>query len=62
MVSGAEEMVGSMGEVLEDLEHEGWARVHSERWRVRSAAPLKAGQRVRVRSIDGLVLDVVPES
>ena len=62
VVSGAEEMVGSTGEVLEDLEREGWARVHSERWRVRSAAPLKAGQRVRVRAIDGLVLDVVPEA
>lgn len=62
VVSGRETLVGSMGEVLEDFEGEGWARVQSENWRVRSASPLKAGQRVRVAAIDGLVLDVVPDS
>ncbi len=62
VVSGREEMLGSPGEVLEDCEREGWARVRSETWRIRSAAPLKRGQRVRVASIEGLVLDVVPES
>jgi membrane-bound serine protease (ClpP class) len=62
VVSGREELVGSSGEVIDDFEREGWARVHSEMWRVRSAAPLKAGQRVRVAAIDGLTLDVVPES
>jgi len=61
IVSGREELIGSTGEVLEDLESEGWARVHSETWRVRSAAPLRAGERLRVRAIDGLVLDVAPE-
>src|SRR5262249_10250735 len=60
-VSGREEVVGAIGEVLGDLEREGWARVHSEMWRIRSAAPLKAGQRVRVAAIDGLTLEVVPE-
>ena len=62
VVSGREELVGARGEVLEDFEREGWARVHSETWRVRAATPLKAGQRVRVAAIDGLVLDVVPKS
>ncbi len=62
VVSGREELVGSSGEVIDDFEREGWARVHSEMWRVRSAAPLKAGQRVRVAAIDGLTLDVIPES
>ena len=62
VVSGREEMIGAAGEVLEDLEREGWARVHSESWRVRSRVPLKAGQRIRVEGMDGLVLDVVPES
>jgi membrane-bound serine protease (ClpP class) len=62
VVSGREEMLGSPGEMLEDCEREGWARVRSETWRIRSAAPLKRGQRVRVASIEGLVLDVVPES
>jgi len=62
VVSGREELVGAPGEVLEDFEREGWARVHSENWRVRAATPLKAGQRVRVTAIDGLTLDVVAQS
>lgn len=62
VVSGREELVGAPGEVLEDFEREGWARVHSESWRVRAAMPLKAGQRVRVTAMHDLLLDVVPES
>jgi membrane-bound serine protease (ClpP class) len=61
VVTGAEEMIGAVGEILDDLEGEGWARVHSEQWRVRSSAPLKRGSRVRVRARHGLVLDVEPE-
>ena len=62
VVSGREELIGSTGEMLEDCEREGWARVHSETWRIRSAAPLKRGQRVRVAAMNGLLLDVVPDS
>jgi membrane-bound serine protease (ClpP class) len=62
VVSGREELLGSTGEVLEDCEGEGWARVHSETWRIRTRSPLKAGQRVRVAALDGLMLDVVPET
>jgi len=61
VVSGREEMIGSPGEVMADFTGEGWARVHSETWRVRSPEPLRAGDRVRVRAIDGLTLDVVLE-
>jgi membrane-bound serine protease (ClpP class) len=61
VVSGREAIVGSPGEVLHDFEGEGWARVQSETWRVTSGAPMKAGQRVRVAAIDGLVLEVRPE-
>jgi membrane-bound serine protease (ClpP class) len=60
VVTGAEEMIGAAGEILEDMEHEGWARVHSEQWRVRSQVPLKRGSRVRVRARNGLILDVEP--
>jgi membrane-bound serine protease (ClpP class) len=60
LVSGQGELPGSSGEVLEDLQAEGWALVHSERWWVRSQVPLKRGQRVRVTGRNGLVLDVVP--
>lgn len=62
VVSGREEMIGAAGDVLEDCTGEGWARVHGERWRVRCGAPLKRGERVRVVAMDGLVLDVDPES
>jgi membrane-bound serine protease (ClpP class) len=62
VVSGREEMLGASGEVMHDFLGEGWARVHGETWRVRSAEPLRAGQRIRVAAIDGLVLDVRPDN
>ena len=62
VVSGREELIGASGEVIEAEGEEGLARVHSETWRVRSRAPLAPGQRVRVTAMEGLLLDVVPES
>jgi membrane-bound serine protease (ClpP class) len=62
VVSGREEMIGDSGEVLEDFDgKDGWARVHGETWRIRSAQPLRRGQRVRVVRMDGLILEVEPE-
>ncbi|MBW8330335.1 MAG: nodulation protein NfeD, partial [Thiobacillus sp.] len=61
VMTGAEEMIGATGEVLDDIDHEGWARVHGEQWRVRSRTPLKRGSRVRVRARHDLVLDVEPD-
>ncbi|HEV7914834.1 MAG TPA: NfeD family protein, partial [Albitalea sp.] len=60
VVSGAEMLIGSDGEVLEAFDIQGWARVQGETWRVKSASPLKAGERVRVAAVDGLVLQVDP--
>ncbi len=62
VVSGREEMIGSLGETLGDVDPVGWAHVHGETWRVRSREPLKRGARVRVTAIDGLTLEVVPDS
>jgi len=62
VVSGREEMIGAPGEVLEDFDSEGWARVHGERWRVRAAGAMRAGERVRVTDMHGLVLTVEPGS
>jgi membrane-bound serine protease (ClpP class) len=62
VVSGREELIGSAGEVLEASGGEAWARVHGETWRVRSHAPLAPGQRVRVAGMEGLTLDVIPET
>jgi membrane-bound serine protease (ClpP class) len=60
IVTGHEELIGSVGVVLEDSGTEGWARVHSEQWRVQSTVPLKRGQDVKVTGRDGLVLRVTP--
>ena len=62
VVSGREELIGSTGEIIEDFEREGWARVHGETWRVKSASRLQRGQKIRVAKIDGLILEVVSES
>ena len=62
VVSGREELIGSLGEVLEDFDgKDGWARVHSENWRIRSKQPLGRGQKIRVVRMDGLIFDVEPE-
>ncbi len=61
VVTGREELIGARGEALEDFSGEGWARVHSENWRVRSGTPIRKGQRLRVTAIEGLVLDVTAE-
>jgi membrane-bound serine protease (ClpP class) len=60
VVSGSEELIGSVGEVLDDGDAEAWARVHSEQWRVRSSVPLRRGQRIRVTGRKDLLLTVVP--
>ena len=62
IVSGREEMIGRIGEVIEDCDREGWARVHGETWRIHGSTPLRAGQRVRVAGLNGLSLEVVPET
>jgi membrane-bound serine protease (ClpP class) len=58
VVTGREHLIGAQAEALEDFEGEGWARVQGETWRVRSAAKVRRGQRLRVRAIDGLILTV----
>jgi len=60
IVSGREEMLGAIGEALDDFDAEGWMRVHGEMWRARTRGPVRRGQRLRVRAIDGLVLDADP--
>jgi membrane-bound serine protease (ClpP class) len=68
VVTGSEAIIGSIGVVLdEDLPPDdsagtGWARVHGERWRVKSGEPLTAGSQVRVTGRRGLLLTVVPLS
>ncbi|HEU0200184.1 MAG TPA: nodulation protein NfeD [Burkholderiaceae bacterium] len=58
VVSGREEMIGAPGTVFAVDGDETWAHVHGERWKVRSSAPLAVGDKVRVRALDGLTLEV----
>lgn len=60
VVSGIEQLVHSTGEVLEGFDQEGWVRVHGERWRARTSTPLLPGQRIKVTSMQGLLLEVEP--
>ncbi|HUX90551.1 MAG TPA: nodulation protein NfeD [Gallionellaceae bacterium] len=63
VVSGPEELIGSIGEVLEDFDGKnGWARVHGENWRIRCRQPLVHGQKIRVVRMDGLIFEVEPEA
>lgn len=62
VVSGREDLIGAHAEALGDFEGEGWARVRGERWRVRSTRPVHSGERLRVTRIEGLILDVQPET
>jgi len=58
VVSGAEEMVGAIGEALEDFDSRGRIRVHSESWVAQTVRPIRRGERVRVVAMDGLTLKV----
>ena len=62
VVTGREHLIGAPAEALDDFEGEGWARVQGETWRVRAAAPVRRGQRLRVKAIDGLILTVEVEA
>jgi membrane-bound serine protease (ClpP class) len=60
VVSGADSLVGSIAEVLEDAAREGWINAGGETWRAVSPAPLRRGQEVRIVARRGSVLEVVP--
>lgn len=60
VVSGSEQMVGAEATAITGFTGEGDVRVHGERWRAQSAAPVAPGERLRVTGIDGLTLRVEP--
>jgi len=62
VVTGPEEMIDSAGAVLDWIGEEGHVRIHGEVWRARASGPIAEGKRVRVTRIDGLTLEVEPES
>lgn len=62
VVSGREELIGAIGTILEDFENDGRIRIHGEVWNAHSSVPLHKGQQVRVHSMQGLVLNVEPDT
>lgn len=59
-VSGREQMIGSLGEALEDFSGIGQVHAHGESWQAYSEVSLKRGERVRVIGLQGLTLIVEP--
>jgi membrane-bound serine protease (ClpP class) len=61
---GREWMIGELGSAVNDVSPEGVVLVANGRWRARTnrATPITAGDGVRVVAIDGVTLEVEPES
>jgi membrane-bound serine protease (ClpP class) len=59
-VTGEEGLVGEIGVARTSLQPQGKVFVHGELWDAVSHSPVTAGDRVRVRSVNGLVLTVEP--
>jgi len=58
VVTGSIALLGRVVDTLEYENGEGWAMLGGERWRIRSAGSLVAGQRARVTAMHDLVLEV----
>jgi|SRR5690349_5543387 membrane-bound serine protease (ClpP class) len=60
--TGSEELVGAVGEVREPLDPDGQIFVQGALWRARAGGPdpIEPGNRVRVKAVDGLTLEVEP--
>lgn len=60
--TGSEELIGSIGEVREPLDPEGQVFIQGALWKARTTGgdEVGLGNRVRVRSVDGLTLEVEP--
>jgi membrane-bound serine protease (ClpP class) len=60
--SGADRLIGSAGEAVNDFDGRGQVRIGGELWSASSDVPLARGQQVRVLARDGLQLRVEPIS
>jgi membrane-bound serine protease (ClpP class) len=60
VVSGAEEMIGAVAQVIDSVENGYIVRCHGEMWSATSQSELFVGQRVEVIELSGLVLNVKP--
>jgi membrane-bound serine protease (ClpP class) len=60
VVSGAEGMLHAVAEATEDFDTHGLVRVQGELWNAVSREPVRAGQKLRIRKVDGLTVEVEP--
>lgn len=60
VVSGAEQMLGSVGDALEDFDGTGYIHIHGETWQAESSVPVMQGDKVQVKQISGLKLIIEP--
>jgi membrane-bound serine protease (ClpP class) len=60
VITGEEEMIGSIGQVIDWATGEGRVRVRGEIWQARGPAGLAPGRKIRITAIHGLTLDVEP--
>ncbi|PLX51304.1 MAG: serine protease [Desulfobulbaceae bacterium] len=58
LVSGAEGLLGSVGEAMESFDGKGRIWIHGESWQALSRTPVAKGQQVRVTGQEGLTLNV----
>lgn len=58
VVTGKEEMLGSIGLVIDNFTGTGMVRIHSENWKATSGQSLHKNEKVKVIAIDGLLLKV----
>lgn len=57
-------MIGEVGDAIDDIDPDGVISIAGAPWRARTnrATPIRAGDRARVVEVDGLLLEVEPES
>jgi membrane-bound serine protease (ClpP class) len=60
VTGGPGDLIGSVAEVLDDTQADGWALVRGETWRITSDTPLRRAQKVLVIARKGLLLKVTP--
>jgi membrane-bound serine protease (ClpP class) len=60
VMGGVEGLLREVAEALEDFDHKGLVRAQGETWTAVSAVPVRAGQRLKIRKVDGLTLEVEP--
>jgi membrane-bound serine protease (ClpP class) len=60
-VSGKETLLGAVAEATMDFDKEGYVQVFGESWKANTDTPVQKGQKVHIKSVSGLVVQVKPD-